>query len=63
MGQFDRLPSRFPDGTRYIVEGRDGCILRYLEYPDGRHVDLPAGSAAPPKRRRCAKKAAGNSRK
>jgi hypothetical protein len=38
-----RLPSRFPIGTRYVVEGRDGRIhLRYLEFPDGRQVELPA---------------------
>ncbi len=43
MGQVNRLPSRFPDGTRYVIEGRAGRILsRYLEFPDGRHVDLPA---------------------
>ena len=43
----DRLPDRFPVGTRYVIEGRDGgdgrvrIHLRYLEFPDGRHVDLP----------------------
>jgi len=37
-----RLPSRFPVGTRYVIEGRGGRIqLRYLEFPDGRHVVLP----------------------
>jgi hypothetical protein len=47
----DRLPSRFPVGTRYVVEGRGGgdgrlrIHLRYLEFPDGRHVDLPVDSA------------------
>ena len=41
-----RLPSRFPVGTRYVVEGRGGRIrLRYLEFPDGRKVDLPADLA------------------
>jgi hypothetical protein len=40
------LPSRFPVGTRYVIEGRGGRIqLRYLEFPDGRHVDLPADLA------------------
>jgi hypothetical protein len=38
-----RLPSRFPVGTRYVIEGRAGRIqLRYLEFPDGRRVELPA---------------------
>jgi hypothetical protein len=47
----DRLPSRFPVGTRYVVEGRRGgegrlrIHLRYLEFPDGRHVDLPVDPA------------------
>ena len=40
-----RLPGHFPVGTRYVIEGRKGRIhLRYLEFPDGRHVDLPADS-------------------
>jgi len=48
----DRLPSRFPVGTRYVVEGRGGgegrlrIHLRYLVFPDGRHVDLPVDLAA-----------------
>jgi hypothetical protein len=42
MGRADRLPSRFPDGTRFVIEGRAGHIVsRYLEFPDGRHVELP----------------------
>jgi hypothetical protein len=41
-----RLPSRFPVGTRYVVEGRDGRIhLCYLEFPDGRLVKLPSDTA------------------
>lgn len=41
------LPDRFPVGTRYVIEGRGGgngllrVHSRYLEFPDGRHVDLP----------------------
>ena len=47
----DRLPSRFPVGTRYVIEGRAGAEgglrihLRYLEFPDGRQVELPADVA------------------
>jgi hypothetical protein len=38
-----RLPSRFPVGTRYVIEGRGGYVhLRYLEFPDGRQIKLPA---------------------
>jgi len=45
--QVSRLPSRFPVGTRYVIEGRGGRIsLRYLEFPDGRKVDLPSDLAA-----------------
>jgi hypothetical protein len=41
MGQRDRLPSQFPEGTRYIIEGRNGQVLsEYLRFPDGEHVDL-----------------------
>ena len=41
-----RLPSRFPVGTRFVIEGRGGRIhLRYLEFPDGRQVVLPAEGA------------------
>ena len=47
-----RLPSRFPVGTRYVIEGREGRIcLRYLEFPDGRKIDLPADLAARTKSR------------
>jgi hypothetical protein len=41
-----RLPKRFPVGTRYVVEGRAGggrfiVHLRYLQLPDGRRLALP----------------------
>lgn len=50
-----RLPSRFPVGTRYVIEGHEGRIrLRYLEFPDGRKVDLPADLAARSKSRSAA---------
>ncbi len=47
------LPREFPEGTRYVVEGRpapDGttCIVsRYLVFPDGQRVDLPPLPRAP----------------
>jgi hypothetical protein len=57
MSQVDRLPSRFPNGTRYVIEGRDGRILlRYLEFPDGRQISLPANLGPPPKRRASAQR-------
>ena len=45
-GEVSRLPNRFPVGTRYVMEGREGRIrLRYLEFPGGRKVGLPADPA------------------
>src|SRR5262249_16031319 len=50
----DRLPDRFPVGTGYVIEGRDGgdgrlrIDLSYLEFPDGPHVDLPVDLPAEP---------------
>jgi hypothetical protein len=47
----DRLPSRFPVGTRFVIEGRGGrqgrmrISLRRLEFPDGRKLDLPVEEA------------------
>jgi hypothetical protein len=45
--RISRLPSRFPVGTRYVIEGRGGHVhLRYLEFPDGRQIKLPADRVA-----------------
>ena len=44
--KISRLPSRFPIGTRYVIEGRCGRIhLQYLEFPDGRQIELPSDVA------------------
>jgi hypothetical protein len=46
MPTVHRLPSRFPVGTRYVIEGepdRDGELRitsRYLVFPNGTHLDL-----------------------
>ena len=43
-----RLPSRFPVGTKFVIEGRRGgegqlqVYSRYLEFPDGTFYPLPA---------------------
>lgn len=64
----DDLPCRFPVGTRYVIEGRGGgqgrlrIHLRYLEFPDGRHVRLPidlAHRARAHRRRSTAREGAG----
>ena len=53
--RLSQLPSRFPVGTRYVVEGSRGSQgglrvrSRYLEFPDGKHLDLPVHN---PDRRR-----------
>ncbi|MFY9686147.1 MAG: hypothetical protein WAJ88_10155 [Pseudolabrys sp.] len=49
-----RLPSRFPVGTKFVIEGKrhgEGQVQvfsRYLEFPDGTFLPLPAH---PPKQK------------
>jgi len=46
-----RLPSRFPVGTKFVIEGKrrgEGQVQvfsRYLEFPDGTLLPLPARPA------------------
>jgi hypothetical protein len=53
----DRLPDRFPVGTRYVIEGRTaaggGLLIysRFVQYPDGRRMAL--SSDPPNKKTRC----------
>ncbi|MBV8791088.1 MAG: hypothetical protein JO205_05890 [Pseudolabrys sp.] len=54
-----RLPSRFPVGTKFVIEshrGKEGQVYsRFLEFPDGTLFPLPsckARQAADEKRRR-----------
>lgn len=35
-----RLPVRFPDGSRYVLESDGAMVRRYVEFPDGRRVSL-----------------------
>lgn len=50
--RIERLPSQFPVGTKFVIEGRSGAggrlrvSSRYLEFPDGTFVRLPAKPAA-----------------
>jgi hypothetical protein len=43
------LPSRFPVGTKFVIEGRPGgkgrVFSRYLEFPDGTRISLPKRAA------------------
>ena len=49
-----RLPSRFPVGTKFVIEGKRGregqvqVFSRYLEFPDGTFFPLPV---RPPQRK------------
>ena len=47
----DRLPRRFPVGTKFVIEGKRGregqtqVFSRYLEFPDGTFFPLPVRPA------------------
>ena len=56
-----RLPSRFPVGTKFVIEGKRGgegqvqVSSRYLEFPDGTFFPLPVRPSkrkSPPTERR-----------
>jgi hypothetical protein len=34
------LPTRFPVGSKYVVESRGPIVRRYVEFPDGHKVTL-----------------------
>jgi hypothetical protein len=35
-----RLPARFPAETKYVLEARGPWVHRYVEFPDGRKIEL-----------------------
>ncbi len=45
-----RLPSRFPVGTKFVIEshkGKEGQVYsRFLEFPDGTFLPLPSRSSS-----------------
>lgn len=60
-----RLPNRFPEGTKFVIEGRRGqsgtqVFSRYIEMPDGTCYPLPSRPAPqmkdPPRRSRRARR-------
>jgi len=40
MRKLLRLPERFPADTKYVLEARGPFVRRYVEFPDGRTVEL-----------------------
>ncbi len=40
MRKSNRLPTRFPEGTKYVLESEGGIVRRYVEFPDGRKIAL-----------------------
>jgi hypothetical protein len=40
------LRTRFPEGTKYVIEGRGPFVYRHIEYPDGERLELPPRKAA-----------------
>ena len=45
MHSSTRPPMRFPVGSKYILEGRGPFVRRYVEFPDGRTVQLATRKA------------------
>ena len=39
------LPARFPIGTKYVLDGRGPFVRRYIEFPNGRRVQLATRKA------------------
>jgi hypothetical protein len=46
MHRLPRLPARFPAGTKYVLEARGPWVDRFIEYPDGRRMELNPRKAA-----------------
>ena len=40
-----RLPMRFPVGSKYVLESRGLFVQRYIEFPNGRRVQLKTRKA------------------
>jgi hypothetical protein len=45
MPKSKRLPTRFPEGTKYVLESVGGMVRRFVEFPDGRKISLPTRKA------------------
>jgi hypothetical protein len=42
MASTSKLPSRFPVGTKFVIEGKGRVLSRHLEFPDGTYLPLPS---------------------
>jgi hypothetical protein len=40
-----RLPRRFPEGTKYVVESDGPLVRRFVELPNGKKIILPSRKA------------------
>jgi hypothetical protein len=40
-----RLPKRFPEGAKYVVESNGTMVRRFVELPNGRKIVLPSRKA------------------
>jgi hypothetical protein len=49
MASSSKLPSRFPVGTKFVIEGKGQVYSRHLEFPDGTFFQLPATAGLKPK--------------
>ena len=47
MARSSQLPDRFPVGFKYVLEVQGAFVIRYVEFPDGRKVDLAMRPALP----------------
>ena len=41
------LPTRFPVGSKYVLESFGPSVRRYIEFPNGRRVQLATRKAIP----------------
>jgi hypothetical protein len=46
MASYPRLPAHFPIGTKYVLEGRGPFVRRYIEFPNGRKIQLATRKAS-----------------
>ena len=45
MPRASLLPTRFPAGTKYVLEGFGPFVRRYVELPNGRRIKLATRKA------------------